>query len=181
MERTLEGFHSITCSIIYHRLPPSPIIHHCDSVYTMAYTQLYYHLVFRTKNSEKTINEAHETDLYKYAWGFCKAQKAYLKRINGMPDHIHMLVAIPPTIAVASFVHDLKLSLTSFCKRNPDLFPQFRGWGDGYCSLSYGINEIDKIYNYIKNQKEHHRKKSFREELIEVLTECGIAYDERYI
>ncbi len=147
----------------------------------MAYTKLYYHIIFRTKNSQQSLNEQNEKELYQYIWGFCKSRNSHLLRINGMPDHLHLLVSIHPSIAVSEFVHDLKISVGNFCKKNPEKFPLFSGWGDGYCAITYGGDDVDKVYQYIKNQKEHHRKVSLREELINVLTECGIPYDERYI
>ena len=147
----------------------------------MAYTQLYYHIVIRTKHSIPCIVEMHEKELYKYIWGFCNNNNCKLERINGMPDHLHMLLSIHPSLSISSFIHDLKLASTYYIKTNSDKFPLFQGWSEGYCALTYSKDEKSKVYDYIVRQKEHHQRKTFREELIEVLTECGIPYDERYI
>ena len=98
-----------------------------------------------------------------------------------MPDHVHLLVGLHPTIAVASFVHDLKLATNTYMTTNREKFPQFVRWSDGYCALTYSEREKETVIQYIINQKEHHRKTSVREELLELLREAGVDFDERYI
>ncbi len=147
----------------------------------MAYTKLIYHIVLRTQHSVPAIVEAYERDLYMYIYGFCKNHQCVLYRINGMPDHIHLLVGLHPTIAVASFVHDLKLATNTYMTTNREKFPQFVKWSDGYCALTYSDKEKETVIQYIINQKEHHRKTSVREELLELLREAGVDFDERYI
>ena len=147
----------------------------------MAYTKLIYHIVLRTHHSTATIVEAYERDLYMYIYGFCKKHQCVLYRINGMPDHVHLLVGLHPTIAVASFVHDLKLATNTHMTTNREKFPQFVRWSDGYCALTYSEREKETVIQYIIDQKEHHRKTSVREELLELLREAGVDFDERYI
>ena len=147
----------------------------------MAYTQLLYHIVLRTYHGTAPIVEEYERDLYMYVYGFCKNHQCVLYRINGMPDHVHLLVGLHPTIAVASFVHDLKIATNNFITTNHEHFPNFSKWADGYCALTYSDSEKDCVIQYIKNQKEHHRKFSAREELITLLREAGVTYDERYV
>lgn len=147
----------------------------------MAYTKLIYHIVLRTHHSMETIAEAYERELYMYIYGFCKNHQCVLYRINGMPDRVHLLVGLHPTIAVASFVHDLKLATNTYMTTNREKFPQFVRWSDGYCALTYSEREKETVIQYIINQKEHHRKTSFREELLELLREAGVDFDERYI
>ncbi len=147
----------------------------------MAYTKLIYHIIMRTHQGTNPINEAYERDLYMFIYGFCKNHQCVLYRINGMPDHIHMLVGLHPTIAVASFVHDLKIATNNFMTANHDLFPNFVKWKQGYCALSYSEADKERVMQYIINQKEHHRKLSVREEIISLLQECGVEFDKRYI
>ena len=147
----------------------------------MAYTKLIYHIVLRTQHSVPAIVEAYERDLYMYIYGFCKNHQSVLYRINGMPDHVHLLVGLHPTIAVASFVHDLKLATNTYMTTNREKFPQFVRWSDGYCALTYSEREKETVIQYIINQKEHHRKTSVREELLDLLREAGVDFDERYI
>ena len=147
----------------------------------MAYTKLIYHIIMRTHQGTNTINEAYERDLYMFIYGFCKNHQCVLYRTNGMPDHIHMLVGLHPTIAVASFVHDIKIATNNFMSVNRDIFPNFIKWEQGYCALSYSEADKERVMQYIINQRDHHRKLSVREELISLLQECGVEFDKRYI
>ena len=146
----------------------------------MAYTNLLYHIVFRPKNSAQVIVVDKEEMLYRYIWGFVENKKGVLYRIGGMPDHVHMLVQLPATIAVADFVRDLKTATNVYLKENRDSFPKFDGWSRSYCALTYSQNEKDTIINYIKNQKEHHKRVSFRDELLGLLRESGVEVDMKY-
>ena len=87
---------------------------------------------------------------------------------------------MPATVAIADFVRDLKTSTSVYLKENKDSFPKFDGWAKSYCALTYSYNEKDTIINYIKNQKEHHKKVSFRDELLEMLRESGVEVDMKY-
>ena len=147
----------------------------------MAYTKLIYHIVLRVHPGTAPIIEASERDLYMYIFGFCKTHNCKLYRINGMPDHIHILVSLHPAIAVASFVHDLKIATNNMMKSSPERFPGFTGWESGYCALTYSDADKERVRQYIINQKEHHKRISARDELKSLLDELGIEYDERYI
>ena len=147
----------------------------------MAYTKLIYHIVLRTSQGTAPIADTYERDLYMYIFGFCKKHQCLLYRIGGMPDHIHLLVSLHPTIAVSSFVHDLKIATNNFMTTNRDRFPKFSNWEQGYCALTYSEADKDRVVQYIMNQKEHHRRVSARDELIALLQECGVEYDERYV
>jgi len=91
-----------------------------------AYRQILYHIVFRTKGSEKTINHEHRVDLYQYFWGIVKNKKCVLFRINGMEDHIHILSDLHPSVALADYIRDIKVSSSKWIK-NSGLFPDFNG------------------------------------------------------
>lgn len=146
----------------------------------MSYLQLLYHIVFRPKYSTPAIPIEHEELLYRYIWGYVKEKGAILYRIGGMPDHIHMFVQIPSTIALADFMRDLKTSSSKFLKEHAAEFPKFQGWGKSYCAITHSALEKEKIINYIKRQKEHHRHERFQDELLSVLTENGITVDLRH-
>ena len=105
-----------------------------------AYRQILYHIVFRTKGSEKTINQEYSQDLYKYIWGVIKNKKCILFRINGMEDHIHILSDLHPSIALADYIRDIKVSSSKWLKES-ELFPEFKGWGIKYCALTYSYND----------------------------------------
>ena len=147
----------------------------------MAYTKLIYHIVLRTHQGTAPIAEAYERDLYAYIFGFCKQRNCTLYRANGMPDHVHILVSLHPTISVASFVHDLKIATNNLMKASPDRYPSFRGWESGYCALTYSDADKEKVRQYIINHKQHHARITVRDELKALLQEFGVEYDERYI
>jgi putative transposase len=144
-----------------------------------SYRQIIYHLVFRTKDSRKTIVPVHSRELYAYIMGIIRNKNSKLYRINGTEDHIHILCDLHPSLALADFMRDIKTS-TSIWLKQSGKFPDFTGWSEGYAALTYGWKDKEKIANYIKNQQEHHRTKSFEIELKRLLKEYGIEVDERY-
>lgn len=147
--------------------------------YSMSYVQSLYHVVFRTYASELTIDERFERDLYAYLFTVAQNQNVHVYRIGGMPDHIHMLVDLPSTLAIASFVQHIKTVSSKWLSTNP-AFPHFRGWAKEYAALSYSLREKDMIVNYIKGQKEHHKKVSFEQEYRQFLLEYGVSIREDY-
>lgn len=144
------------------------------------YTQILYQLVFGTKNRERTLDEEHRKELFKYILGILENKNCHLYQINGVEDHLHILTHIHPSVSLADLIKDIKLASSKFIKEN-NLFPSFKGWQDGYGAFTYSIDQKDVLINYIKNQQEHHKVKTFREEYIELLKENHIEYDEKYL
>ena len=138
-----------------------------------------YHIVFRTKSSLNTINQVNVNDLYAYFTVILKNKKSHLQRINGIANHIHILTDINPSLAPIDFVKDIKVS-TSLWMKNSSLFPAFKGWSVGYGSFTCSYSELDRLIDYIKNQKEHHKKLTFEEEYRNLLLLNGINPDEKY-
>ena len=145
----------------------------------MSYTNLVYHIVFRTYRSALSIDEAHERELYAYIYGYINRHRCVLYRVGGRPDHIHLLVSLPPDLAVSEFVRGLKYATSKWLKQN-QLFPLFSGWGEGYAAFSYSKDQIPIIKQYIINQKEHHRKTTFAEEYRKFILDNGGEIDEQY-
>ncbi len=144
------------------------------------YTQILYQIVYSTKYRQKTLKSENRPSLFKYLYGILKNKKCFVYQINGVEDHIHFLISLHPSIALASLVKDLKLGASSFISET-DLFENFGGWQDGYSAFTYSFSEKERLVSYIKNQELHHQKKSFREELIELLKEHGVEFDEKYL
>ena len=147
----------------------------------MSFAHLYYHIIFRPKNSQKVITPNYEKDLYHYIWGFCKEKECFLWRINSMPDHIHILVELPPTLSVSDFVRDLKIATNSYMKAHRHEFPYFEGWGRSFCALSCSKSQIPTVMEYIKNQKVHHAKESYADELRKIFEINDIPYKEEFL
>ena len=144
-----------------------------------SYRQIFYHIVFRTENSEQTLPLEHSEELYRYIWGIAKNHKTRLYRINGMQEHIHMLTDLHPTVALAVFIQKIKTASSVWLKQNQN-FPRFRGWADGYAALTYSWKDKDVIINYIMNQREHHKNASFIDEYRALLEEAGVKIEDRY-
>ena len=143
-----------------------------------SYRQHYYHIVFGTKFRKQTIPDVHCQILYKYIWGIIENKKCKLYRINGSTEHIHLLVDIHPNIGVATFVKDLKVSTSIWLKQQND-FPLFEGWAEGYASFTISHDDRFRVIEYIKNQKEHHKAFSYKDEYKALLKELGIEFDEK--
>jgi REP element-mobilizing transposase RayT len=144
-----------------------------------AYRQILYHIVFRTKKSAKTINQENAKELYKYIYGVIKHQNCVLYRINGMEDHIHILSDLHPSVALADYIKNIKVSSSKWMKVS-GLFPEFKGWGIKYCALTYSYKEKQIIINYIKRQQEHHKKEVFQSEIKRLFVENGIETDDKW-
>lgn len=147
--------------------------------FCMSYTQTSYHIVLRTHRSVPSIAEEHERDLYSYILGFINNVGGKLYRIGGMPDHVHLFVSLPATLAMSKFVQELKISTSKWLKANP-AFPLFDGWSKEYAGFSYSMRDKDMIVGYIAKQKEHHRHRSFVEEYRTFLEENGMTIREEY-
>ena len=129
----------------------------------MAYTQIIYHIVLRTKQSEPSIAQENVSSLYKYIWGIIKNKKGKLYRINGLAD----------------FVKSIRVATSLWMKQSSD-FPAFRGWEEGYAAFTYFYKEKEVLINYIKNQQRHHQKENTQNELKRLWLENGMEPDVRY-
>jgi putative transposase len=146
----------------------------------MAYRQIYYQIVFGTRNREATISEAYCEELYKYIWGIIKNQKCRLYRINGMEDHIHIFSDLHPTICLSEYIKNIKIASSLWMKKT-GWFPNFSGWQEKYAAFTYSLREKELIINYVKNQKAHHKTETFYDEFKRLLQENGIEFDKRYL
>jgi len=144
-----------------------------------SYRQLLYHLVFRTKESLPTIRQDNVNQLYAYITGIIKNKNSHLYRINGVENHLHILTDLHPSIALADFMRELKVATSMWMKDN-SLFPKFDGWAEGYGSFTCSYMDLGDLIEYVKNQQEHHRKKTFEEEYRSLVLESGIKIDEKY-
>ena len=144
------------------------------------YTQILYHIVFSTKNREPSLLKENREQLFRYIWGISQKHNCFLIRINGVEDHIHLLIRLHPSVALAALVKDIKMSSHKFIK-DQNLFPDFISWQEGYGAFTYSIKAKNKLINYIKNQEEHHKDVSYKDELISLLEENKVMYEKRYL
>lgn len=146
----------------------------------MSYSAIYYHIVYSTKGRRAAFNEAEMARLCEYKAGIIRSLKSTLHIANGPVDHIHMLVSLDPSTSLAEFVRTVKASSSKWVHQT---FPQLEefAWQDGYAAFTVSHSGMEKVAAYIRGQQEHHKKLSFREELVQFLKKHGIEYDERYV
>ncbi len=143
------------------------------------YSQIYIQVVFAVKGRESLIKGEWEEELYKYITGIVQAKEQKMLAINGMPDHIHFLIGMKPSCSLSDLVREVKKASNEFI-REKGFVRQF-SWQEGYGAFSYGQSQLDTVIAYIGNQKEHHKKQSFKEEYIAFLKAFNIAHDEKYL
>jgi putative transposase len=143
------------------------------------YTQIYYHIVFSTKERAPVLARAGREDLFRYIWGIISASKSRLYRINGTPDHVHLLSSLHPTVSLSDFVKQIKGKSSYWIKKN-NIFPDFSNWQVGYGAFTHSSQDKDRLIEYIKGQAEHHKHVSFGDELRDLIIEAGMEFDERY-
>ena len=144
------------------------------------YTQILYHIVYGTKNHNGTLDLEHHDELCRYTAGILQNKNCFVYKIGGYTEHLHILAELHPTIALADLVKDIKLATSKWIKTKKALLA-FEGWQDGYGAFSCSWKDKDRVINYIANQFEHHRHKTFREEYIAMLQRAGIEFDEKYL
>ena len=144
------------------------------------YTQIYIQFVFAVQNRISLISENWQSDLYKYMTGIVGQQEHKLMAINGMPDHVHILVSMNPKQSPSDLMFHVKRSSSIWINDNK-LCPGKFAWQEGFGAFSYGKSQIPTIAKYIENQKQHHLKKTFVEKYRNFLKAFEIEFDDRYI
>jgi len=147
---------------------------------TNTYTQIHIQFVFAVKYRKGLIGKEWKDEFYKYITGIIKNNKHKLLIINGMPDHIHILIGMRPTQSVSDLMQDIKGDSSKWINGKKFMKEKFE-WQEGYGAFSYGKSQIKNVITYIENQEKHHRKKTFKEEYIEFLQKFEIDYNEQFI
>ena len=144
------------------------------------FSQMYIQVVFAVKHRQALIQSLWEERLYQYTTGIIRNKDQKLLAINGMPDHIHILIGMKPTCCLSDLVREVKKSTNEFINENRFTKSKFN-WQSGFGAFSYGHSHLDNVIRYVMNQKEHHRKKTFKEEYITFLREFEIPHEEKYL
>lgn len=144
------------------------------------YTSLHYHVVFSTKRREPLIALSMEQRVWSYLGGIAHNNEMKPLCIGGIEDHVHMLLGLPPTLAVSKAVQLIKGGSSKWIH---DTVPELRGfaWQDGYGGFTVGKSQIPDTIAYIQGQREHHRTRTFQEEYLAFLRKHEIEFDERYV
>ena len=141
------------------------------------YHSLTYHVTFSTKHRTPWIKDAWIERLHGYLGGTIKQMDGIALKIGGIEDHVHLLISLKTTHRISDIMRDFKKSSSKWVHEELG-FPPFE-WQDGYAIFTVSPTAREAVSNYIANQKEHHRKVSFREELVRMLEEAGVVYDPK--
>ncbi len=144
------------------------------------YSQIYIQIVFAVKSRDCFIKEFFREELQKYMTGIITNKKQKLYAIYCMPDHAHIFTSIKPDVSISDLTRDIKSNSSSFLKEKK-FVPATFSWQDGFGAFSYSKSQVPDVVNYVLNQPEHHRKKTFKEEYLDFLNKFGIEYDEKYL
>ena len=144
------------------------------------YTQIYVQIVFAVKGRQNLIKKNHKDELYKYITGIVRNKNQKLISINGMSDHIHILIGLKPDIALSDLVRDIKANSSKFINKKNWFMGKFN-WQEGFGAFSYSRSQLNRVIKYIENQEKHHKKKSFKEEYLELLQKFGVEYKDKYL
>lgn len=142
--------------------------------------KIHLHLVFSTKNRERILADEDRTDLHAYMGGILKGLGCMPIEINSEPDHVHVLFMLGRSVAVSEVVGGLKKSATDWLRARSPRYEGFH-WQSGYGVFSVSRSAVETVRKYIRNQREHHRGKSFMDEYRTMLEKHEIEYDERYV
>ena len=152
-----------------------PALTHMSSTYL----SLHYHLVFSTKNREALIAPAWRARLHDYLGGTIRGLGGYPEGIGGVADHVHLLAGLKATHCLSDVMRELKKAASTWVHEEVRL--RSFAWQEGYAAFTVSATAREAVRSYIANQEEHHRVKSFREELVEMLEKAGIEYDPKYL
>ena len=144
------------------------------------FSQLYIQVVFAVKGGENLLQKPWREEVFKYMSGIIKGKNQKPIIVNGVTNHVHLFIGLKPSMPLSDLIRDVKNNATNFINENKFLKGKF-SWQEGYGAFSYSHSQLDTVYQYILNQEEHHKKKTFKEEYLDFLQKFEIEYDERYL
>ena len=145
----------------------------------MSTVKAIYHIVISTRFRKMTINEENKRELYKYIYGIINEHNCRLIRMNGIANHIHILLQLHPTVALSDLMREIKRSSSIWLKNQCEKFPFFEGWGKEYAAFTCSYKDQGNIINYIKSQEIHHQIVTFEDEIekMSIENDC-VFYDD---
>ena len=144
------------------------------------FSQIYLQFVFAVQDRRCLIKKQFKEDLHKYTTSLVNARTCKMLAVNCMPDHTHLFVGFKPSVLISGFIKEIKVGMNDFINDKQWCLGKF-SWQEGYGVFSYGQSQIDRVCKYIFNQEQHHKKRTFRTEYIELLDKFQIPYNDRYL
>jgi putative transposase len=137
-----------------------------------------FHIIIVTHRREKVLIEESRKELYYYIWGIIKKHNCKLIRMNGMEDHLHILLELHPTVPLSDLVRDIKRSSSLWIKENKKI-PLFKGWSEGYAAFACSFEIKEKVKTYIINQQLHHMQETLENEYCRLAMKNGLTPYEK--
>ncbi|MFZ4105778.1 IS200/IS605 family transposase [Flavobacterium sp.] len=144
------------------------------------YSQIYIQIVFAVKGRQNLIAKENREELHKFITGIVTNREQKLLAIFAMPDHVHILVGLKPSISISDLVRDIKAGSSKFINDSKWIKGKFN-WQEGFGAFSYSKSNLDNVVKYILNQEERHHKKTFKNEYLDFLEKFEIEYDSKYL
>ena len=144
------------------------------------YSKIYIQIVFAVKNRKTLILPDWEDKLYKYITGIVQSKGQKMIAINGNKDHIHIFIGLKPSCCISDLVREIKKSSNKWIKENNLTKFKFE-WQEGFGAFSYSESSINNVYHYVLNQKQHHKKTTFKEEYYKLLKEFNVEFEPKYL
>ena len=144
------------------------------------YTKIYIHIVFAVEGRQNLIRKEHKDEICKYISGIIQSKDQKLIAINGMADHVHILIGMKPDIALSDLVRDIKASSSKFINGKNWVMGRFN-WQEGFGAFSYSYSQLHTVANYIEDQEKHHSRRTFKDEYLEMLKKFDVEYDTKYV
>ena len=144
------------------------------------FSQIYLQFVFAVQKRRYLIPREHKEELHKYMTGLVQNRKAKMIAVHCMPDHTHLFVGFKPSVLISDFVKEIKVGSNSFINQKGWMDSKFK-WQTGYGVFSYSQSQIDRVAKYVLNQEQHHKKRTFRDEYLDLLQKFDIPFDEKYL
>ena len=144
------------------------------------YTQIYIQVVFAVQGRQCLIRPDQKEEIYKYITGIVTNQGQKMLQINGVADHVHLLIGMKPNIALSDLVRDVKAGSSKFINEKRWIKGKFN-WQEGFGAFSYGHSQLDQVIQYIRDQEKHHQQSSFKNEYLTLLRKFDIAFESKYV
>ncbi len=144
------------------------------------YSQIYIQIVFAVKGRQNLISKGNREELHKFITGIVTNRGQKLLAVFAMPDHVHVLVGLKPSISISDLVRDIKAGSSKFINDSKWINNKFN-WQEGFGAFSYSKSNLDNVVKYILNQEEHHKKQTFKNEYLDFLEKFEIEYDSKYL
>ena len=144
------------------------------------FTQIYIQAVFAVQGRQSLIHPERKDELYKYMTGIVRGQGQKLIAINGVSDHVHLLIGLKPDMALSDLVRMIKSSSSKFINEHRWVRGSFH-WQEGFGGFSYGHSQLDSVIRYIQRQEHHHQGRSFKSEYMALLRKFNITFSEKYV